>query len=373
MAMANRPAYDPNDYQSSDSSSLRNMLVSDSYEPGSTFKIITASTALEEGVVTPSDQFYDPGYIMVGKERINCWRSYNPHGSETFAEGVQNSCNPVFVEVGLRIENKEKGLFYKYINAFGYGQTTGIELSGEASGIMIPEENLKQINIATISIGQGIAVTPIQMVTAVSAVANGGTLLTPQLVRQVKDKDGNIIQDFEVKEVRRVISEETSKTVCELLESVVAEGTGSRAYIPGYRVGGKTGTAQKAGVGGYLAGKYVASFIGMAPVNDPQLVALVVIDEPQGYPYQGGQIAAPVFKAVVEDTLHYMGVVSQFSDEEEKAAEEESKNTVNVPDVVNLPLDEAKSCNYLSRTESRDTRRREYRILSSPSWICHCR
>ncbi len=340
LALAGRPGYDPNNYQQYASSDMRNILVSDSYEPGSTFKIITAAVALEENVVKLTDTFYDPGYAKVGSETIKCWRSYNPHGLQTFPEIIQNSCNPGFVQVGLRIEDKEKGLFYKYIRAFGYGKTSGINLSGEASGIMIAEENLKRINIATIAIGQGIAVTPIQMVTAVSAVANGGTLLKPQLVYQVKDQEGNIVQDFEVQKVRQVISEDTSKTLVGLLEKVVSEGTASKAYVEGYRVGGKTGTAQKAGAGGYIDGKYVASFIGIAPVDDPQIVCLVILDEPSGYLYQGGQVAAPVFKTVVEDTLHYMGVVPEFSQEKGSSGSNQVKK-VELPDFTNVNANNA--------------------------------
>ncbi|MGI5892432.1 MAG: stage V sporulation protein D, partial [Bacillota bacterium] len=341
LAMANRPAYDPNNYQKYDAAALRNMLVSDSYEPGSTFKIFTSAVALEENVVRVSDNFYDPGYVKVGSETIKCWRSYRPHGSQSFAEIIQNSCNPGFVQVGLRIEDKEKGLFYKYIKAFGFGKTTDVELSGEASGIMIKEENLKKINIATISIGQGIAVTPMQMVTGVSAVANGGTLLKPQLVYQVKDKEGNIIKDFAPQPVRQVISQETSSTLLSLLEGVVSKGTASQAYIEGYRVGGKTGTAQKAGAGGYLQGKYIASFLGVAPVDDPQIVCLVMLDEPQGYLYQGGQVAAPVFKTVVEDTLHYLGIVPQFSGNKNNNKKNTEVKKVVVPDLTNVDANKA--------------------------------
>jgi len=340
LAMACRPTYDPNNYQAAAEGATRNSAISDSYEPGSTFKIITAATALEEGVVNTTEHFYDPGYIIVSGRKIKCWRYYNPHGSETFAEAVQNSCNPALIEIGLRIEAKQKGLFYKYIKAFGFGQKTGIELSGEATGIMIGDDVVTKLNLATISIGQSISVTPIQLITAVSAVANGGMLLEPQIVRQVKDKKGNIIEDFQVKEVRRVISKETSETMRLILESVVSVGTGKNAYIEGFRVGGKTGTAQKAGVGGYLQGKYVASFIGMAPANDPQAVVLVIIDEPQGYPNQGGQIAAPVFKVVMEDTLRYLGVAPQV-DSKTKVGDDSTAKTVVVPGVVNLSLDAA--------------------------------
>lgn len=342
LALANRPTYDSNNYGKFDAQTWRNSAVSNTYEPGSTFKIITTAAALEEGVVTPEDRFYDPGYYEVGGHRIKCWRHYNPHGSQSFREVMQNSCNPGFVEVGLRLENKEKGLFYKYIKAFGFGVKTGIDLPGEASGIMINEKNLIPLNIGTISIGQGISVTPIQLITAVSAVANGGVLMEPQIVRELIDGENKVVQSFAPKPVRRVISEQTAETERDVLESVVAQGTGRKGYIPGYRVGGKSGTAQKAGAGGYLPGKYVASFIGMAPINDPEIVALVIIDEPQGYPHQGGQIAAPVFKVVVEDTLRYLGVVSQYTYEEEKdGAIKTEEKLVSVPEVVNLSPEEA--------------------------------
>ncbi|MDD4752977.1 MAG: stage V sporulation protein D [Desulfitobacteriaceae bacterium] len=343
LALASRPGYDPNNYGSFASQNWRNIAVSNSYEPGSTFKIVTMSAALEEDVVDPDDRFYDPGYVVVGDRRIKCWRSYQPHGSQSFREVVQNSCNPGFVEVGMKLEEKEKGLFYKYINAFGFGTKTGLGLPGEASGLMIKEKNLKPINIATISIGQSISVTPLQILTAACAVSNGGVLMEPQIVKEVIDSNDNVIQDFTPKSVRRVISQETANLTCDILESVVAEGTGRNAYIEGYRVGGKTGTAQKAGPGGYMQGKYVASFIGIAPVNDPQIAALVVIDEPQGYPYYGGTLAAPIFKAVVEDSLRYLGVPSQYAEgEKEETAPQAVKKTVTVPEVINLSFEEAK-------------------------------
>ncbi|WP_148134302.1 stage V sporulation protein D [Candidatus Formimonas warabiya] len=342
LALANRPTYDSNNYAKFDPQTWRNIAVSNTYEPGSTFKIITTAAALEEGVVKPDDRFYDPGYIVVGDRRIRCWRYYNPHGSESFREVIQNSCNPGFVEVGLRLENKEKGIFYKYIKAFGIGATTSLGLPGEAPGIMIPEKDLKPINIATISIGQSIAVTPLQIITAASAVANGGVLMEPQIVREVVDANNKVIKGFQPKPVRRVISEQTAQVERELLEGVVSQGTGRNGYVPGYRVGGKTGTAQKPGPGGYQQGKYVASFLGMAPVNDPQLVVLVILDEPQGYPYQGGQIAAPVFKAVMEDSLRYLGVVAQYAPGEEDAqGPEATVKMVTVPEVINLSAEEA--------------------------------
>ncbi|HHW06613.1 MAG TPA: stage V sporulation protein D [Clostridia bacterium] len=340
LALSSRPTFNPNQYNQYPQSSWRNVIVSNTYEPGSTFKILIAAMALEEKVVGLDDRFYDPGYIKVGKETIKCWRSGNPHGSQSFLEGIENSCNPVFVEVGLRVEEKQKNLMYRYLRAFGLGQPTGVELFGEAKGIMIPEEQLKTINLATISIGQGIAVTPLQLVTAVSAVVNGGYLMKPRLVKEILNSEGEVIQTFEPEVVRQVISGETSRQIALALERVVSNGTGRNAYIPGYRVGGKTGTAQIAGPGGYQQGKYVASFIGVAPVDDPRLVALVVVEEPQGI-YYGGTVAAPVFKRIVEDALYYLGVPPQYNEEELAGQSKAGQEEVVVPDVTNIEPEQA--------------------------------
>ncbi|MDK2820673.1 MAG: hypothetical protein PWP31_638 [Clostridia bacterium] len=340
LAMASRPAFDPNNFGKYPSSVWGNPLVRDVYEPGSCFKIITTAAALEEGIVSPNDSFYCPGYIKVGPDTINCWVSPMSHGSETFAEAVKNSCNPVFAKVALKLEEEKPGKFYDYIKAFGFGHPTGIDLTGEGTGLLIPEQQLKPINIATIGIGQGIAVTPLQLVTAVSAVANGGRLMRPHLVKEVLDEDGNVIKKIKPTEIRQVISPATAQKVAELLENVVSKGTGRNAYIPGYRVGGKTGTAQKAGPGGYMDGKYVASFVGFAPVNNPRIVCLVTIDEPKGYPYYGGTLAAPVFKRVVSDVLHYLKVPVQY---DENKKDEQPPKPVTVPEVVGRELSSAKA------------------------------
>ncbi|MHB1127119.1 MAG: stage V sporulation protein D [Bacillota bacterium] len=342
LAMASRPTFDPNHYQDYSQESWRNPAVLDSYEPGSTFKIVTTSASLEEAVVRPNDRFYDPGFIKVGSETIKCWRFPRAHGSQTFVEGVENSCNPVFVEIGLRLEDKAQGLFYKYIRAFNFGKKTGIDFPAEATGIMIGENNLKKINIATISIGQGIAVTPIQLISAVSAVANGGTWIRPHLVKAFLGNDGQVVRKVEPQAVTQVISEETAQQVRTILEGVVSRGTGVNAYIPGYRAAGKTGTAQKVGKGGYEAGKYVASFVGFAPANDPRLAILVVIDEPKGYPYYGGTIAAPIFARVMADSLRYLGVPPQFDPEREKEQIEARERKVIVPHVVDLTVEQAR-------------------------------
>ncbi|ADL07708.1 stage V sporulation protein D [Thermosediminibacter oceani] len=324
LAMANKPDYDPNDYKNYPSSLWRNSAVSDVYEPGSTFKIITASAGLEEGVVRPGDSFYDPGYIVVAGVRIKCWRS-GGHGSQTFAQVVQNSCNPGFVEVGSRL-GKER--FIKYIKGFGFGETTGIDLPGEAKGIFNPAK-IGPVELATVSFGQGISVTPIQLVTAVATVANDGKMPQPHIAKALVDKDGRVVYEFKPRVVRQVISEETAAEMKKLLESVVENGTGGRAKIEGYRVAGKTGTAEK-----YADGKYVASFVGFAPADDPKFVALVVIDEPSTGIYYGGQIAAPVFQKVMADVLKYKGIKPQL--------QEEQKETVKVPDVRNLYVEDAR-------------------------------
>jgi len=341
LAWANRPTYDPNNYQQYDSSYRRNMLITDVYEPGSTFKIITASAALDSGAVTVNDRFYDPGYVQVGSAKISCWRDYRPHGSQSFAEIIQNSCNPCFVNLVQRMEEKQKGTFYKYIDAFGFGQITGLGLQGESKGLVINPDRVTTLDMSTMSIGQSIAVTPLQLVTAVSAVANGGILLQPQIIDHITDKDGNMIQEFEKKEVRRVISEDVADTVCLMLENVVTKGTGSRAYVPGYRVGGKSGTAQKPGEGGYVDGKYIASFCAIAPVDDPRVVMLVILDEPSSELYQGGQVAAPVLQLIMADTLRYLGVVSQLQDIKTEKIDFKAEQLTSVPDVRGLTVEEA--------------------------------
>lgn len=335
LAMACSDPYDPNHYYDYPESSWRNFLVSDSYEPGSTFKIVTASTALEEGTVNINSSFYCPGSVTVAGATISCWSSV-PHGSQTLAEAVQNSCNPAFVAIGQSIEGKQDGLFYKYIQAFGFGQPSGIELNGEATGILQAEENVNAVEVATISIGQGIAVTPIQMITAASTVANDGVMLKPHIVSKVMDGDTLIYQQ-EPEVVRQVVSKETAQLLRELLVGVVTDGSGVNAAIEGYTIAGKTGTAQKPGSGGYSAGKYVSSFIGMVPAEDPELVCLVVVDEPSGI-YYGSQVAAPIFKTVVSDTLRYLGISPSANANDGVETESGEPISVQVPNLVNFDL-----------------------------------
>ncbi|MTI81413.1 MAG: stage V sporulation protein D [Firmicutes bacterium] len=341
LAMGNRPTFNPNKWQDYQSSIWdRNPAIWYNYEPGSTFKIITTAAALEENTVQMDDEFYDPGYIKVADRRIRCWKS-GGHGSQTFVEVVQNSCNPGFIEVGLEL-GKEK--FYKYIEAFGFGDLTGIELTGEARGITINPKNTTNLNLATMSIGHSIAVTPIQLLTAVSAAINGGDLIEPYIVKEVRDKEGKVIEQFKPKKVRQVISEDTSHRLRELLGKVVQNGTGRNAYVEGYPAGGKTGTAQVVGSsGGYVSGKYVASFAGFAPVKDPEIAVLIMIREPKGGVYFGGQVAAPVFAPLARDTLRYMGVPETRNMERPVMPYEIPQQTmeIEVPNVENLSLNEA--------------------------------
>ncbi|UWG98429.1 stage V sporulation protein D [Dehalobacter sp. DCM] len=301
LAIASAPTFDPNNYQASSISTRRNIAIQNGYEPGSTFKIITLAASIEEKVFNPKEMFTDPGYATVLGKKIRCWKS-GGHGTQTMVEVVENSCNPGFIMLGQRLGMDK---FYHYLTAFGFGQKTGIEMSGEAKGILANKKKATALDLATMSIGQTNNVTPIQLLTAVSAVANGGTLLEPQLVQEITGPDGNVITPFTKKVVRRVVSEDTAKQAREVLESVVTNGTGRRTFLPGYRVAGKTGTAQKVSNGGYIQGEYVASFVGFAPANDPKLAILVVID---GVPFYGGVVAAPVFANVMLDSLKYLGV-----------------------------------------------------------------
>lgn len=313
----------------------RNTAVSDTYEPGSTFKLITSSSGLEEGVVKQDDKFTCSGSVMVEGKKIKCWRSYRPHGSETFKQGVQNSCNPVFVEVGRRLGVSK---MYNYIDAFGLNKKTGIDLPGEAGSIMYNEKDVGPVELATISFGQSISVTPIQLITAVCSIVNDGNRMEPRLVKAYTDNKGNITKEVDPVQVKQVISKETSAQMREIMESVVTEGGGKIAYLPGYRLGGKTGTAQKVIDGSYAQGHYVCSFIGMAPADDPQIVVLAIVDEPTGVMQFGSTTAGPIIKEVMSNTLKYLGVEPEYT-EEEKA--ENVKNKAKVPDVRGLSIEDA--------------------------------
>jgi stage V sporulation protein D (sporulation-specific penicillin-binding protein) len=313
----------------------RNPLVSDTYEPGSTFKLITSAAGLEEGVVTSEDKFVCTGSVTIAGQRLKCWRHYRPHGEETFAQGVQNSCNPVFIEVGNRLGTEK---LYDYIEAFGFMDKTGIDLPGEGVGILHKEKNVGPVELATISFGQANSLTPIQLITAISALANDGNLMQPRLVKAYTDNKGNIIEEIEPKVVRQVVSEETANEVMNLAQSVVTLGGGKSAYIAGYRIGGKTGTAQKVEDGRYAQGKYICSFMGIAPTDDPQIVVLAIVDEPTGVSAFGSTTAGPIIKEIMSEALPYLGVEPVYTEEEKQEYEKEE---VTIPDVRNLTIEEA--------------------------------
>ena len=262
----------------------RNPLVSDTYEPGSTFKLITTSIALEEGLTNLNETFICTGYKKVGSQILKCWKFYAPHGLETLTKAVENSCNPVFMELGLRI-GKDK--MYEYLDSFGISEKTGIDFPGETSALLQDKSVVRDVELATISYGQGISVTPIELITAISAIGNGGVLMEPKLVKELKDGSGNVIQTFEPKIVRKVISKETSDEMRGIMEAVVTSGTGATAQIPGYRIGGKTATADKVVNGAYAPGKVYSSFVALAPIEDPQLAVLLVVDEQNRHPVAG--------------------------------------------------------------------------------------
>lgn len=285
-------------YQDALNAIWRNGCINDTYEPGSTFKIITTAAGLEEGVVSPSDSFYCPGYIMVEDRRIRCHKVIG-HGSETFTQGIMNSCNPVFITVGARLGVDR---FVYYFDHFGLRDKTGIDLPGEAGTIMHNAENMGPVELATVSFGQSFQITPIQLVTTVSMIINGGTRITPHFGLRTLAEDGSIVEEFAYDTTEGLVSEETSETVQYLLEQVVSEGTGRNGYVEGFSVGGKTATSQTLPRG---SGKYIASFIGFAPADDPQVIALVVIHNPKGV-YYGGTIAAPVVRQLFENILPYM-------------------------------------------------------------------
>lgn len=281
----------------------RNGCINDTYEPGSTFKIITASAGLEEGAVHLTDQFSCPGYKVVEDRRIRCHK-VGGHGAENFVQGIQNSCNPVFIEVGLRIGVDR---FFDYFRQFGLMDLTGVDIPGEAGTIMHKKENVGQVELATISFGQSFQITPIQLATTVSALVNGGRRVTPHFGMEVLSAEGKKVKTFRYNAKKHIVSEKTSQTMRKLLESVVAEGSGKNAYVEGYRIGGKTATSQTLP---RSANKYISSFVGFAPANDPQILGMCVIYNPQGV-YYGGTIAAPVIGKIFENILPYLGIEKQ--------------------------------------------------------------
>lgn len=314
----------------------RNTAINDTYEPGSTFKIITSSAGLEEKVVTPESSFYCRGFHVAGGRQIKCWRYPRTHGAETFVQGVQNSCNPVFMEIGERLGAET---FLEYMQKFGFAQKTGVDLAGEAVGIIHKLENIGPVELATMSFGQSFQITPLQLLRAASAIVNGGRLITPHFALGIADEEGNLVESFVYDEGEQIISVETSETMKKILESVVAEGTGSKAYLPGYRIGGKTATSEKLP---RRSGKYIASFMSFAPAENPQVMALVLIDEPQGV-YYGGTVAGPVMQELLKNALPYLGIEPVYN---EKEAEEAAEAQTEVPDVTGMAPAQAKNMLY---------------------------
>ena len=291
----------------------RNRCVSDTYEPGSTFKIITTAAALEQGVVSTDDRFYCPGYKIVEDRRIRCHKTAG-HGAETFTEGIMNSCNPVFIELGLRLGAHN---FCKYFEQFGLMSATNIDLPGEASTIMHAEEKIGQVELATIAFGQSFQITPIQLITTVSSLINGGTRVTPHFGLRTEDENGNVTEEFSYGQEEGIVSARTSETLRELLEKVVSEGTGQKGAVEGFSIGGKTATSQTLP---RSEKKYISSFLGFAPAEDPQVIGLVVIYDPQGV-YYGGTIAAPVMQEIFADVLPYLGLEKEETSEESTGEE----------------------------------------------------
>ena len=353
LAIAQTPEFNPNDAKTpldeseqkklaemSDSEKMtywnsmwRNFLICDAYEPGSTFKLLTTAMSLEEGLTSSEETFTCTGSINVSGTTLRCWRYQNPHGTQTLEEAVGNSCNPVFATLAQRLGIDT---FYDYLETFGITEKTGIDFPGEGTSILQNEETAGPVGIATMGYGQGVAVTPIQLITAISSLGNEGKLMQPRLVKALVDEDGNTVKEFDTKVVRQTVSQSTAEEMCSIMEYVVSDGGAGTAKVEGYRVGGKTGTANKAENGGYSSETY-SSFIGMAPMDDPQIAVLVIVDNPKGVKY-GSVTAAPCAKLILEDTLRYLDLQPQYTKEEKKALNE---NQVTVPDLTGEGLEDA--------------------------------
>lgn len=356
LALASKPDYDPNDpkiptdeeiskeWESLPDKELqeawfdmwRNPAVNDIYEPGSTFKLLTTAIALEENAATLESTYYCDGYVkQIKGENIKCWRYYRPHGEQTLSEAIQNSCNDALAQMGLDIG---KDTFYKYLRAFGLEEVSGVKLNGEAPGLVKHPENMKDVDVVTQAFGQGVTLTPIQLVTAVSAISNGGNLLEPRIVKQLIDEDGNVVRSFDTVVRRKVISEETSKIMLQIMRESAESGT-KQAYRMGYRIGGKSGTAQKVINGTYPDGKFISSFVGVAPVDDPKAVVLVMVDEPdRNIGYYGSIVAGPVAADLLENIMKYYDVEPVYTEEELSGVEAQ---TVVVPNLLGLTIADA--------------------------------
>ena len=339
LAISSRPNFDPINYQDYTlEETNRNLPVWATYEPGSTFKIITLATALEENLVDlENEHFHDGGSVRVENARIKCWKK-GGHGSQTFLQVVENSCNPGFVALGQRI-GKEK--LFEYIKNFGFGSKTGVDLNGESTGILFNLDKVGPVELATTAFGQGVSVTPIQQITAVSAAINGGYLYKPYIVKSLNEPEtNNVVKENKKTVVRKVISEETSNKVRTALESVVTNGTGRPAFIDGYRVGGKTGTAQKVKDGIYMVGNYIVSFIGFLPANDPKVVVYIAVDNAKGVTQYGGTIAAPIARTVLNDSIEALNIEKPTGASEKKYNYLDKKYAT-IPNVEGMSIEDA--------------------------------
>jgi stage V sporulation protein D (sporulation-specific penicillin-binding protein) len=334
LAAAALPKVDPNNFNDYPAEYRRNPIFTDMYEPGSTFKVFTTIAALEEGKVSLESTFFDPGFIIVDDRRLRCWKP-GGHGTQTFIQALENSCNPVFASLALRLG---KETMYKYIKAFGFGRPTGVDFPGESPGRLQALAKVKNVELANIGFGQGITVTPIQLTMGVASIANGGYLLKPHLVKEIVGPDGKVKKKFSREIVSRVMSAKTASLMAKLLQSVVTNGSGNRAYLEGYQVAGKTGTAQKVAQGTRGYSKVMASFIGFAPAENSRLVALVVLDEPGCPITYGGVIAAPVVGNIFRDALRYLNVRPKY---EPEVLEKITSEEIIVPNILNMPIGEA--------------------------------
>lgn len=339
LALSSRPTFSPSDYQNYTVEEInRNLPIWATYEPGSTFKIVTLAASLEEKIVDlENEHFYDSGSVKVSNATIHCWK-HGGHGEQTFLEVVENSCNPGFVNLGLRLG---KETLFNYLDLFGFGKKTGVDLNGESAGILFKLDKVGDLELATTAFGQGVSVTPIQQITAVSAAINGGILYKPYIVKSLNEPETNsVVLENTPTIVRKVISEDTSSKVRYALESVVSNGTGRPAYIDGYRVGGKTGTAQKVKDGKYMVGNYIVSFIGFLPADDPQVVVYIAIDNAKGVTQYGGTIAAPIARQVLMDSASILEI-EKSSGGMEKEYTYTDKKYIEVPNVIGMNVKDA--------------------------------
>jgi len=331
LAMSSKPSFNLNEIPRDDINSLlqmsKNLSIVDIYEPGSTFKILTSAISLDEGIVTTAERFYDPGYRIVDGEKIKCWKHVG-HGSQSFTDGFCNSCNAVFIDLALRLGVDK---FYSRLSDFGIGNLTNIDFMGESAGLLMDEDLVKTVDLARIGFGQAIAVTPIQLITALSATVNGGKLMQPYLVKSIYDDSNNLAYTFESNFVKNVIKSETSSTIKMFLEEAVSRPLGKYTFLPGYCVGGKTGTTQKY-VDGQIRGTYIASFFGVFPCDNPEYVILFIVDEPTAGSYYGNVAASPYARKVFEGIINYKGY---------KAVIDVEVENVIIPNLVGLSLSQA--------------------------------